>query len=82
MFMNSKRLGSNYCFAWGEQFAAGKPLASLELFVTGDETGFYDSVSVSGKSNGTKVTLGGTEPLGSTTSPLSVTPAPMSLTSI
>ena len=42
-------------------------MASLELFVTGDEIGFYDSVSVSGKSNGTKVTLGGTEPLGTST---------------
>lgn len=42
-------------------------MATLELYVTGDEIGFYNSVSVSGQSNGTKVTLGGTTPLGSAT---------------
>lgn len=42
-------------------------MATLELYVTGDEIGFYNSVSVSGQSNGTKVTLGGTDPLGSST---------------
>ena len=42
-------------------------MATLELYVTGDEIGSYNSVSVSGKSNGTKVTLGDTEPLGSAT---------------
>jgi hypothetical protein len=36
----------------------------LELYVTGEEIGFYNSVSVSGKSNGTKAQLGDTEPLG------------------
>ncbi|WP_158454109.1 Hint domain-containing protein [Octadecabacter temperatus] len=42
-------------------------MATLELYVTGDEIGFYNSVSVSGKSNGTKVILGDTNPLGSST---------------
>jgi hypothetical protein len=42
-------------------------VAMLELYVTGDEIGFYNSVSVSGKNNGTKVELGDTEPLGTVT---------------
>ena len=42
-------------------------MATLELYLTGDEIGFYNSVSVSGKSNGTKVQLGDTEPLGTAT---------------
>ncbi|WP_420858404.1 Hint domain-containing protein [Marivivens marinus] len=42
-------------------------MSTVELFVTGDEIGFFSSVSVSGKSNGTKVTLGGVDPLGSAT---------------
>ena len=45
----------------------GASVATLELFVTGDEIGFYNSISVSGQGNGTKVTLGGTNPLGSST---------------
>jgi hypothetical protein len=35
----------------------------LELYVTGDKIGFYNSVSVSGKSNVTEVQLGDTDPL-------------------
>ena len=53
--------------ARGGLVEGGTSVATLELFVTGDEIGFYNSVSVSGKSNGTKVTLGDTEPLGSST---------------
>lgn len=42
-------------------------MAVVELFVTGDEIGLFTSYSVSGKSNGTKVTLEGVETFGSIT---------------
>lgn len=42
-------------------------MADVEIFATGDEIGTYDSVSVSGQSNGTKVTLSGVEALGTAT---------------
>lgn len=51
----------------GHRAKAALRVATLQLYVTGDEIGFYNSVAVSGKSNGTKVTLGDTEPLGSAT---------------
>lgn len=40
-------------------------MATQEYFITGDQIASYSSFSVSGQSNGTKVTLGGTTPLGS-----------------
>ena len=42
-------------------------MADVEIFATGDEIGTYDSVSVSGQSNGTKVTLNNVEALGTAT---------------
>ncbi len=39
-------------------------MATFELYVTGDEIGSYGSISVSGASNGTKLTLRNTQPLG------------------
>lgn len=40
-------------------------LATIELFATGDEIGTYTDFRISGKSNGTKLTLEGVTPLGS-----------------
>ncbi|MCA1775177.1 MAG: Hint domain-containing protein [Loktanella sp.] len=40
-------------------------MAEIVLYVTGDEVATYSSVSTSGNSNGTQVTLEGVEPLGS-----------------
>ena len=42
-------------------------MATIELYLTGDEIGFFNSVSVTGNGNGTKVELDGIEPLGSLT---------------
>lgn len=39
-------------------------MAEVEIFVTGDEVGTFSSFTTSGNSNGTKVTLQGVEPLG------------------
>lgn len=42
-------------------------MPTVEIFATGDEIGTYSSLSSSGNSNGTRVTLQGVEPLGSAT---------------
>ena len=42
-------------------------MPTVEIFATGDEIGTYSSLSTSGNSNGTRVTLQGVEPLGSST---------------
>jgi hypothetical protein len=42
-------------------------MATLEFYLTGDQLGFYSSVSVTGKSNGTKVTLDGVSSFGDAT---------------
>jgi hypothetical protein len=42
-------------------------VSTIELYVTGDQIASFGSVSVSGKSNGTKVTLAEASPLGSAT---------------
>ena len=42
-------------------------MATLEFYLTGDQLGFYSSVNVTGKSNGTKVTLDGVTSFGDTT---------------
>lgn len=39
-------------------------MATIELFVTGDEIGTYSGYSMSGNSNGVKLTLSGVDPLG------------------
>lgn len=40
-------------------------MPTVEIFATGDEIGTYSSLTSTGQSNGTKVTLQGVEPLGS-----------------
>ncbi len=42
-------------------------MATLEFYLTGDQLGFYSSVSVTGKSFGTKVTLDGVSSFGDAT---------------
>ena len=44
-----------------------RPMATLEFYITGDQLGFYSSLGVTGKSNGTKVTLDGVTAFGSST---------------
>lgn len=42
-------------------------MPTIEIFATGDEIGIYSSLSVSGASNGTQVTLQGVQALGTST---------------